>query len=35
MNGHGNAASDPLLKPVILKPGMTCRNRDAMAAMTR
>ena len=34
MNDLRNGASDPLLQPVFLKPGMTCRNRVAMAAMT-
>ena len=29
-----NDASAPLLQPVLLKPGMACRNRVAMAAMT-
>ena len=35
MNDHRNGASDPLLQPMSLKPGMTCRNRVAMAAMTQ
>ena len=34
MNEHLNGASDLLLKPAFLKPGMACRNRVAMAAMT-
>ena len=29
-----NGASDPLLEPAFLIPGMACRNRVAMAAMT-
>ena len=29
-----NGTSNPLLQPVFFKPGMTCRNRVAMAAMT-
>ena len=29
-----NGTPDPLLQPVCLTPGMTCRNRVAMAAMT-
>ncbi len=29
-----NGTSDPLLQPVFLTPGMPCRNRVAMAAMT-
>ena len=35
MNDHRNGASDPLPQPMSLKPGMTCRNRVAMAAMTQ
>ena len=29
-----NGASDPLLEPAFLTPGLPCRNRVAMAAMT-
>lgn len=34
MSEYVNGASDPLLEPAFLKPGMACRNRVAMAAMT-
>ena len=34
MSEYVNGASDPLLESVLLKPGMACRNRVAMAAMT-
>ena len=34
MNDHRNGASDPLMQPMFLRPGMTSRNRVAMAAMT-
>ena len=34
MNDDRPGASDPLLQPVFLKTGVTCRNRVAMAAMT-
>ena len=33
MTDHGDGASDPLLQPVFLKTGHTCRNRVTMAAM--
>ena len=34
MSDYRSGASDPLLEPAFLKPGMACRNRVAMAAMT-
>ena len=34
MSEDMNGASDPLLEPAFLVPGMACRNRVAMAAMT-
>lgn len=34
MSERMNGASDSLLDPAFLKPGMACRNRVAMAAMT-
>ena len=34
MSEYISGASDPLLEPVLLTAGMSCRNRVAMAAMT-
>ena len=34
MSEYTSGTTDPLLTPTFLKPGMACRNRVAMAAMT-